>query len=579
MQRGKLKQQLWQWRGIWISVPSVVIFIIIGILTGVFQLLEWATLDQFFRLRPSEEPDSRIVLVTIDDEDINSISQWHFSDEMIAQTIINIKKHEPRVIGLDLYRNFPIKPGTEKLLEVYENTPNLVGVEKAVGKIIPPPPGLNFPEQVGFSDMVLDGDGKIRRGLISIRQPDGNIQLSITTQLALRYLEQEDINPETLPNNPHHIKLGKSVFYPLLKNDGSYVGVDNGGYQVVLNYRGTIDNFQTISIRDILDNNFDPQLIHDRIVIIGSIAESINEFFNTPYSNHFLSSPTRSSGLVIHANLTSQIISAALDGRALLKVWSDPMEWIWIFIWSFIGATGRWFLLEIHLFNNNRSSRWTMIGVLIIPGSFILFSISYLAFLSGWWIPFITPLTAFISSAILITSYHHRHLQTLASIDQLTQIPNRRFFDLCLEREWLRNIKTKRRISLILCDIDHFKAYNDTQGHQAGDECLQQVAQAIASAVRQSDLVARYGGEEFAIILVNTPMENVLYIAKRVQESVKSLRIPHHNSSISAYVTLSCGVSDLVANSQISPSALIEKADQALYEAKSKGRDRIEISS
>lgn len=578
MQRGKLKQKLWQWRGIWLTVPGVVILVIIGILTGIFQLLEWATLDLFFRLRPVEPPDERIVLVTIDEKDLNTLGQWNLSDERIAQAITNLQQYQPRVIGLDLYRNFPIPPGSEKLIKIYQNTPNLIGLEKAMGVTVSPPSGLPYPDQVGFSDLVLDGDGKIRRGLMAIRRHNGEIHYSIGTQLALKYLEGDNIIPQAIPYHPEQIKLGKSIFSPLMKNDGSYVRVDNGGYQIILNYRGMLENFQRISIREVLANQIPPELIHDRLVIIGSVAQSVNEFFNTPYSNGFSASPPRSASFVIHANLTSQIISAALDGRSLLKVWSDPQEWLWVLLWALIGATGRWFLLEAHLFNHNRSSQWTMLGIYLIPGGFVIFLISYLAFLSGWLLPVITPLTSFLASAILITSYHHRYLQNLASIDQLTQVANRRFFDQYLEREWWRKTKQSQIISLILCDIDHFKLYNDSNGHQAGDDCLQQVAQAINNAVRQSDLVARYGGEEFAVILLNTPKDHVMLVAQRIQQAVKSLKIPHHKSRPHSYVTLSCGISSIVVNSNISPSILIQKADEALYEAKAKGRDRIEIA-
>lgn len=578
MRPKKLKQKLWQYRGIWLTVPGVVILMIIGILTGVFQLLEWATLDQFFRLRPAESPDSRIVLVTIDEDDLKAITQGNLSDQMIADVITNLQQYHPRVIGLDLYRNFPIKPGTENLLKIYQTTPNLIGAEKAVGKLIEPPKGLPYPSQVGFTDLVLDGDGKIRRGLISIRQSDGKIHYSIATQLAFKYLESENISPQSLPHNRDQIQIGKSVFSPLGKNDGSYVRINNEGYQVILNYRGTIENFVRIPLKDILKKDIPPELIKDRIVIIGSVAESVNEFFYTPYSQNILSSPSRSASLVIHANLTSQIISAALDGRSLLKVWSDPVEWLWVLIWALIGAIGRWFLLEARLFNNNNSSKLTMIGVFIIPGSLLLLTITYLAFLSGCWIPSISPLTAFITSAILITNYHHRYLQNLASIDQLTQVANRQFFDQYLEKKWWHKTKEKQVISLILCDIDFFKNYNDAKGHQAGDDCLQKIAQAITNAIRQSDLVARYGGEEFAVILVNTSIEDVIHIAQRINQSVKSLNIPHPNSSINPYVTLSFGISTIIVNPNYSPSHLIQKADQALYQAKTNGRDRLEIA-
>jgi diguanylate cyclase (GGDEF)-like protein len=167
-------------------------------------------------------------------------------------------------------------------------------------------------------------------------------------------------------------------------------------------------------------------------------------------------------------------------------------------------------------------------------------------------------------------------LEKLSSLDGLTQIPNRHRFDIYLQQEWKRGIRSKEELSLILCDVDHFKWYNDTYGHQAGDLCLQKVAKAISNTVqRPADLVARYGGEEFVIILPNTHEKGALHIAETIRSQVKELAIPHEKSSHQV-VTLSLGVATLTPNPSITSEVLIQSADQALYQAKAQGRDQVQ---
>lgn len=168
----------------------------------------------------------------------------------------------------------------------------------------------------------------------------------------------------------------------------------------------------------------------------------------------------------------------------------------------------------------------------------------------------------------------NEELQRIASLDGLTHVANRRAFDECLHREWRRTIREHSMLSLILCDIDFFKLYNDTYGHQAGDTCLKKVAQAIANAVkRPADLVARYGGEEFAVILPYTNAEGAMQVAQTIRNQVKALRINHAQSPV-GYVSISLGVSVTLPRPQDSVEKLIRSADRALYEAKSLGRDR-----
>lgn len=169
----------------------------------------------------------------------------------------------------------------------------------------------------------------------------------------------------------------------------------------------------------------------------------------------------------------------------------------------------------------------------------------------------------------------NHELQRLATLDGLTQIANRRQFDSYLDGEWKRAVREKASISIVLCDVDFFKLYNDTYGHQAGDTCLQKIATALArSAKRPADLVARYGGEEFALILPKTDGIGAVRVADRIRQQVKALKLPHAKSSVSEYVTVSLGIATTVPNARALPVEAIALADKALYRAKELGRDR-----
>ena len=169
----------------------------------------------------------------------------------------------------------------------------------------------------------------------------------------------------------------------------------------------------------------------------------------------------------------------------------------------------------------------------------------------------------------------NQQLKRLATLDGLTQLANRRCFDQYLEQEWRRLTRENQPLSLILCDVDFFKLYNDTYGHQAGDEALKQVAAALGSVVkRPADLVARYGGEEFALVLPNTHQEGALHIAKLIHQAIRRLQLVHEASSVSSYITLSVGVATVIPRLSTSATALIAAADAGLYQAKASGRDR-----
>ncbi len=172
--------------------------------------------------------------------------------------------------------------------------------------------------------------------------------------------------------------------------------------------------------------------------------------------------------------------------------------------------------------------------------------------------------------------HRNRDLERLSALDTLTQIANRRRFDAVLRQEWRRAIRDESPFSLLFCDIDHFKRFNDTYGHQAGDECLVRVAQAMEETVnRPADLVARYGGEEFIALLVDTDAEGARMLAERMRARVEGLRIENPGSSAGPHLTVSLGVATAVPRATARPEDLVDLADRALYAAKEGGRNRV----
>ncbi len=173
----------------------------------------------------------------------------------------------------------------------------------------------------------------------------------------------------------------------------------------------------------------------------------------------------------------------------------------------------------------------------------------------------------------------NRELARLANIDGLTQIANRRYFDTYLQQEWRRLGREQQSVSLIFIDIDHFKLYNDHYGHQAGDDCLKQVARVFERvAQRPADLAARYGGEEFVILLPNTDEHGAEHVAKEIREMLRQLQIPHESSSVSPFVTCSMGIACTIPTQAVSAETLVTIADEAVYTAKAQGRNQCVVN-
>lgn len=392
--RQKARQEVQKRRIAWRWIPATVFSVTVPLLLlrslGLIQGLELNLFDQFVRWRPLEPSDRRITLVEIREQDITQVG-YPVSDQVLVQAIQAIQAQEPRVIGLDIYRDLPVDPGHRELNALFQATPNLFGIEKVVGNRVAPPPVLSQKLQVGFADQIEDADGKVRRGLLSVGMED-TPQYALSVKLALYYLETEGLTLEQLDAEGRRFALGKAVFERFEPQDGGYIKAQAGqSYQILLNYRGTEANFLTVSLQQVLNRQIDPGQFRDRIVLIGYTAESVNDRFRTPYNGGWFNTVQPMNGVTLHANIVSQIISAALDGRPLIRVWAEPVEWCWVLLWSGVGAMIAWLL---------RSPFKLIIGILLASGG--LAGGSYGAWLVGWWIPVLPPFLGLWGTAIAI---------------------------------------------------------------------------------------------------------------------------------------------------------------------------------
>lgn len=396
--KSELKSFCWKWRGVWITAPLVSLIIIITRYFGLFQPFELFTYDFLLTRRSPQSQDSRVVIVGIGEEDVEKIGTALISDEIYAKLLTKLLNYQPVAIGLDIYQDLPTAPGTDELKQLFENNKNIIGIEKMVGKKrqyrVKPSPILKAKKQIGFNDIVLDNDNKVRRALLAL--PDKKA-FSLGMYLALLYLKRQNISLQyNEKKSLWYIK--NTIFTPLESNDGGYSNADSGGYQILLNYRGNLNHFETVSLFDVLDDKLPSHWGKDKIILIGFVGESFQDIHSTPYTKR---ADERMSGVEIHGNVTSQIISSVIDDRSLIKVWSKNKENIWIVFWTTIGSIIIWKFRK----GNNFSQGF----IVLITAEIFLIIIVYVSFSFNWWIPLIPPLIGLISAAGSITIYTARN--------------------------------------------------------------------------------------------------------------------------------------------------------------------------
>ncbi|MGD1860666.1 MAG: CHASE2 domain-containing protein [Leptolyngbyaceae cyanobacterium] len=357
---------------------------------GALQGLELGAYDQMMRQRSPLPPDDRILVVGIDEVDVQSRQEWPITDNTVAELLATLTAAEPRAIGLDIFRDVPIGEGREALLSQLQNNERVLSVCKLSSPNspgVPPPPETTL-FQVGFSDLVVDSGGILRRNLLITQPPadaletgthlcntpDGNF-LSLGLQLALRYLAVEGIEPEFTAQQ--ELRLDDTVLSRLQANTGGYHNADVSGYQILLNYRAARAAVPQVSLTDVLSGNVDEAEIRDRLVLIGVTSPEAKDEFYTPFSGGLRDSQ-KMPGVMVHAQASSQILSAVLDDRTLLWIWPAWAEAGWIILWSFGGGIFAWYV--------RRPVTYAVVAAILLAA---LYGVSYALFLQGGWIPLI----------------------------------------------------------------------------------------------------------------------------------------------------------------------------------------------
>jgi adenylate cyclase len=382
------------------AISVFVCSLLIGVrAAGWLQFLELTAYDYHIRLLSSGEvspKDSPIVLIKVLEEDIRRHGHWPISDRTLASLLKALSGYKPRAIGLDIYRDIPVPPGSKELTDAFSTMQNVVTVKKmgdGQSVSIPQPYMVKNTDMVGFNDIIVDSGGIVRRGLLFI--DDGRTtSYSFSLILAMLYLEKEGIVPQADERNEQYFRLGKTTHIPFESNDGGYVRADARGYQFLLDYSGYKTRFPAFSLTDALGGKIPEDAIKDKIVIIGVTAESLKDFFYTPFSRGD-ESEQKMHGVKLHGHIADQLIKSALHGSTQKKYFSEMNEWLWIFLWGLaggiLGALGRSF------------GRSLLFGIISL--SFLVL-VTYYAFRSGWWIPVVPPAMAWVLSNAGVTTYN-----------------------------------------------------------------------------------------------------------------------------------------------------------------------------
>ncbi len=387
----------WRWKEV-LTASLVMAGVTMGIRSlGLLQTWELPAFDRLVQLQPDEPLDPRIAIVTITEEDIQAQNpearQGSLSNETLDRLLQKLNAHQPRVIGLDIYRPFPLGKQHRRLANQFQNNENFIVVcEVGGGKEnppIPPPPDIPL-TRVGFSDVPIDPDGIIRRQFFGMSPgKDCATDVSFSFAIAQQYLSAEGI--EFKRTSPNSFQIGTANFPKVQPNTGGYHQLDSGGYQVMLNYRSGGAPAQTVTLGEILDDGFDPALIRDRIILIGTTASSIEDGLPTPYSAKY--SPTKTiPGIFIQAQAVSQILSAVKDNRPVLRslpewgeflcIWMGAIAPEVIFIW---GCSGK--------------RDFTAYFVMGMGGLVLIGGIGYLALIQGVWISIVPVGLAFMMAS------------------------------------------------------------------------------------------------------------------------------------------------------------------------------------
>lgn len=514
--------------------------------------------DQLVRSLPDQDLDPRLTIVGITEEDIQQYG-WPLPDRDLANLLKNLQRHQPSVIGLDLYRSTSRPPGKDEL-EVELAAANLVAImnvgnSKEQGDV-PPPPTVPQ-ERVGFNDFPTDSDGIIRRNLLFVGNTEQSY-FSFALRVIMKYL---DLPPQSLRFDEHRLYLNDLAIPALTNGTGGYQDVDSSGYQTLIRFRSRQVPAEQLSISQVLSGRFEHSQIVNNIILIGTTAPSLKDHFYTPFSSNQNEEFTM-PGVVIHAQMVSQLLDMMAYQNTLYRALPPWLEGVWLLGWCLAAGTITWM--------TRRPIGFLTANSLVIMA---LAGIAWLGVNQLLWLPLAEPALGIIATAGTVIAYKLFYRSTH---DPLTRLPNREAFMGAIEKA-LHQTRTKTTASpviVVFMDFDRFKVINESLGHQVGDQVLVQLAQRLRQHLGTDAKVARVGGDEFALLLTGISTETA---GQQMDALQTALSAPLMLNGQKLPSTISMGMAITQTGFDHKPADLLRDAHTAMYRAKALGKSRFEI--
>lgn len=400
-------------------VPGALIIGIVCLirLSGLLQTQEWMSLDTFSRYCPSSTAVLKVTRITIDEEDYQTTGV-PISAEILSQTLQQLQTYQPRVIGLDIYRDLPRGEEYSLLSDVLTSMPNVIVAEIALSEAanmnVAPPEDVP-PEQIGFADVAIDSDGKLRRVVLASKDNAGVQKYSLASRLARYYLRTEtnkeaDFNakPSTEEDRPiNPTRFGSTTLPRFYSNSGGYIRADDSNTQMLLNFCMLQQSYETISLRSLLAGDVDPQALRDRIVIVGRAAVVTKDSYITSAAKTTLYSTQSSTqhptkiiyGIEVHSLVVQQIVRSVLEEDCALRTWIDPVEYGYIVCWGLVGI----------VISASLRSPWKSVFALSITALMLILA-SFGLLIQNVWTP-VVPAVLALGSAGLTTVFFDRDMR------------------------------------------------------------------------------------------------------------------------------------------------------------------------
>jgi CHASE2 domain-containing sensor protein len=376
---------------------------------GILQTLELQSYDKMLQIPPRERKENRVLVIEVTEADLYLPEQkdrkGSLSEMALNLTLDKLQKYQAKVIGLGITYDFEINPNLPLIAKI-KNSKNLIASCKAPNRSSansgtkPPPniPEKDHKERIGFNDFSVDPDGIIRRHLIALKPDEAticNTEYAFSAQLAFRYLDlTNSISPKYKKGE---LQLGKANLKRLREHMGGYHKIDDRAYEILLNYRAyrlPSEVISTVTLAQVLNGQLKPDDVKDKIVLIGTTAESFRSYNSTPYST-YQESYQKLPNIIIHAQMVSQLISAALDGRPLIWWWDFWVDGLWIWGWGVVGGTIAW---------RCQSKQY----LIIVTGTSIaiLYGVCWIFFTQSGWVPLIPSGLALVGTSFAVLVYN-----------------------------------------------------------------------------------------------------------------------------------------------------------------------------